>query len=131
MTHISWIDSQPLLNNVSLAKCRLIVAKATVYALLFVGTIWLFTLGAVLFAFGALSAGLDETVTVANGAVYVSAFAMALILTVATIAPALLLLQPDRLFRVLREEKAAVTPRQRFRGASCCPLNDMRDGSVS
>ncbi len=41
---------------------------------------------------------------------------MAVLMTLAIIFPALLMLQPVRLWRVLKEEKAAVTPRQRFRG---------------
>ena len=69
-----------------------------------------------LFTFGAFSMDVNESLTVANGAIYMSAFAMALILTVAIIVPAFLLLQPMRLWRVLRDEKAAITPRQRFRG---------------
>jgi len=45
-----------------------------------------------------------------------SILALALVLNVAIIFPACLLLQPFRLWRVLRAEKQAVTPRQRFRG---------------
>ena len=84
--------------------------------LVLVGGVWLFTVGAILFAFNAFETSVAESPVVANGAIYMSAFAMALIVNVAIIAPALLMLQPFHLWRVLRDEKAAVTPRQRFRG---------------
>lgn len=95
---------------------QITVFKTVFYMLVTVLGAWLFTVGAVLFAFGALSTSVAESSTVANGAIYMSAFAMALIVNVAIIAPALLMLQPFHLWRVLREEKTAVTPRQRFRG---------------
>ena len=82
-----------------------------------VGGAWLFTVGSALFAFDAFSTFAPGAPVVANGAIYMAAFAMSLILTVAVIAPALLMLQPLHLLRVLRAEVAAVTPRQRFRGA--------------
>lgn len=86
------------------------------YVLLGVAGIWLFATGAILFSINAFSVGLDETSAVANGAIYMSAFALVLVLNVAVIFPGLLLLQPIRLLKVLRAEKAAITPRQRFRG---------------
>ena len=86
------------------------------YVLVVVVGAWLFTVGAILFAFDAFSTSVAQASTVANGAVYTSAFATALIVNVAVVAPALLILQPFHLWRVLREEKTAVTPRQRFRG---------------
>lgn len=105
-----------MISSVSLIRCRFTTFKAIFYAILCVGSIWLFTLAAILFAFAAFDNNTMQTLTVATGAIYAGVFAMALILTVATIAPALLLLQPARLWRVLREEKHALTPRQRFRG---------------
>ncbi|KAF7793418.1 hypothetical protein EIP86_004530 [Pleurotus ostreatoroseus] len=107
--------SGQLVSTVSLSSCRLTVFKAIFYAILLVGTVWLFTAGTMLFTFGAFSMDVNESMTVANGAIYMAAFATALILTVAIIVPAFLLLQPMRLWRVLRDEKAAITPRQRFR----------------
>ncbi|KAJ3557112.1 hypothetical protein NM688_g1642 [Phlebia brevispora] len=113
---VGFVDrSGQLITSVSLSTCRFMVFKAIFYALLLVGTVWLFTVGAVLFAFGAFSMDTNESLTVANGAIYMSAFAMAVILTIAIIVPAFLLLQPSRLWHVLRDEKAAITPRQRFR----------------
>lgn len=108
--------SGQLIATVSLSSCRLTAFKAVFYALLLVGTVWLCTAGVMLFTFGAFSTGVNESLTVADGAVYMGAFAAALLLTVAIVVPACLLLQPMRLWRVLRDEKAAVTPRQRFRG---------------
>jgi hypothetical protein len=64
----------------------------------------------------ALSTNSKATTSVANGAVYMSILALALVLNVAIISPACLLLQPFRLWHVIRAEGQAVTPRQRFRG---------------
>lgn len=80
------------------------------------GTIWLIAVGALLFALQAFSSEQGETKTIATGAIYMSVLALAVILNVAIIFPALLMLQPFHLWHVLRAEKQAVTPRQRFRG---------------
>lgn len=104
-----------LRNTVSLSGSQLAVFKTVFYLLVGVGGMWLFAVGTVLFAFGALSRSLDRSSTVANGAIYMSAFAMILIVNVAIISPALLMLQPFHLWQVLRGERGAVTPRQRFR----------------
>jgi calcium permeable stress-gated cation channel len=45
-----------------------------------------------------------------------SILALSIVISLAVISPALLLLQPVRLWRVLRAERQALTPRQRFRG---------------
>lgn len=74
-------------------------------------------IGAVLFSMQAFNTGTDPTLSLSNGAVYMSILALALIINVAIILPGCLLLQPLRLWRVIRAEKAAITPRQRFRGA--------------
>lgn len=111
-------DSSQLRNTVSLSGMQMATFKTVFYILAIVGSVWLFTVGAVLFAFGAFSTSTSESPVVADGAVYMSAFAMVVIVNLAIIFPALLLLQPVRLWRVLRDEKAAVTPRQRFRGES-------------
>ncbi|EKM61349.1 uncharacterized protein PHACADRAFT_84832 [Phanerochaete carnosa HHB-10118-sp] len=112
-----WImqHTAQLRNSVSLSGLQLGVFKTVFWTLVVVGGIWLFTAAALLFAFGAFSTAVPASPVVANGAIYMSAFAMSLILTVAVIAPALLTLQPHHLVRVLRAEQAAVTPRQRFR----------------
>jgi len=72
--------------------------------------------GALLFAMQAFSTGDTPSQSVASGSVYMAALALTIIIQIAIIFPAILLLQPLRLWRVVRAEKQAVTPRQRFRG---------------
>ncbi|KAI0785000.1 hypothetical protein C8Q75DRAFT_777072 [Abortiporus biennis] len=104
-----------LTSSVSVSGSQLIIFKSIFYVLTLVAGVWLFAIGAILFTMGAFNLNAKESQTVANGAIYMSAFAMVLIVNIAVIFPALLLLQPARLWRVLQEEKAAITPRQRFR----------------
>ncbi|RDX50995.1 hypothetical protein OH76DRAFT_1507025 [Lentinus brumalis] len=102
-------------NSVSVSRSQLITFKTTFWLFTIVAGVWLFLAGAVLFSMRALSTNSGVSQSLANGAIYMSAFAMALVLNVAIIFPGLLLLQPIRLWKVIRAEKAAVTPRQRFR----------------
>lgn len=81
-----------------------------------VAAIWLITVGALLFAIQAFSADGPTSQTVADGSIYMSALALVIILNVAVIFPALLLLQPFRLWHLRSAEKDALTPRQTFRG---------------
>ncbi|KAI0686067.1 hypothetical protein BC835DRAFT_1408645 [Cytidiella melzeri] len=104
-----------LKNTPSLSGLQMLTFKTAFYVLVVLGSVWLFTIGAVLFAFDALSTAEAVSISIANGAIYMSAFAMVVLVNVAIIFPALLMLQPLRLWRVLRDEKAAITPRQRFR----------------
>ncbi len=113
---ITNLELTPLSRTVSVSGSKLLQFKTMFYVLLGVAGIWLFATGAILFSINAFSVGLDETSAVANGAIYMSAFALVLVLNVAIIFPGLLLLQPIRLLKVMRAERAAVTPRQRFRG---------------
>lgn len=101
---------------ISISGSQLLFFKITFFVLTVVGTIWLVTIGAILFSMQALNTHTIPTETIANGSVFMSILCLALIINVAIIFPALLLLQPLRLWRVLRAEKQAVTPRQRFRG---------------
>lgn len=79
------------------------------------GAAWLTAIGAVLYAVNAFqSAGAGKTV--ADGSILMTVLALALIINVAIMAPGLLMLQPIRLWRVVRNERRAITPRQRFRG---------------
>lgn len=73
-------------------------------------------LGAVLYSLEALDTGSQETTSVAEGAIYTAAFILILGLNMAFIAPGLLMLQPVRLWRVIRGQWKALTPRQHFRG---------------
>lgn len=77
---------------------------------------WFTTVGALVFAMDSFAVDTQRPTTVANGSIYMSAFFLALIINVAIIAPGLLLLQFSKLKRVVRNERSAVTPRQRFRG---------------
>ncbi|KAI9065843.1 hypothetical protein FKP32DRAFT_1566891 [Trametes sanguinea] len=122
----------PLTRTVSVSASRFIMFKTMFWFLLIVGGVWMFTTGAILFSMEALSSDSGESQSVANGAIYMSAFALVVVLNVAIIFPGLLLLQPIRLLKVIRAEKAAVTPRQRFRAvypesydpfyATSCPV---------
>lgn len=73
-------------------------------------------IGAVLFSMRALNTNSGSAKSIAGGSIYISVLALALIFNVAIIFPACLLLQPFRLWRIIRAEKQAITPRQRFRG---------------
>jgi nitric oxide reductase large subunit len=109
-----------LRGSVSVSSGQLLVFKITFFILTAAAIIGLITVGALLFAVPTFSAGGPKSQTVANGSIYMSALAMVIVLNVAVIFPALLLLQPFRLWRVRRAEKEAVTPRQTFRGELAC-----------
>lgn len=110
-------DIGPFNTSISLSASRAIVFKSTFYIFTLIAGVWLFAAGSLLFALHAFEVGLGETETIANGLIYMSPLALSLVLMVWFIYPALLLLQPMRLWRVTIMEKDAVTPRQRFRGA--------------
>ncbi|KAF8587371.1 hypothetical protein K439DRAFT_1630859 [Ramaria rubella] len=101
--------------SVSVSSVRITAFKATFFILTVVCCIWLVACGSMIFALEAFASSSGRTQTVASGSVYFSAFLLVLIINVAIISPALLLLQPLRLWRLLRREKSALTPRQRFR----------------
>ena len=90
--------------------------KTVFWVFTLVSGVWLFGTGAVVFSMRSLVTNSGVTNAFANGVIYVSVFALVLVLTVAIVFPGLLLLQPIQLWKVVRAEKAAVTPRQRFRG---------------
>lgn len=104
--------------SVSISGGQLFVFKATFYILTTVAALVLITVGALLFAMQAFDSGLGAAQSVANGSIYMSILALCLVVTVAVIFPALIMLQPFRLWHVVRAERRAVTPRQRFRGTS-------------
>lgn len=95
---------------------QLFVFKITFSVLTIVVAVWLVAIGAVLFSMRALSTNNGSTKSIASGSVYMAVLALAIIFNIAIIVPACLLLQPFRLWRVIRAEKQAITPRQRFRG---------------
>jgi len=102
--------------SVSVSGNQLLVFKITFFVLTAIGAVWLIAIGAILFAMQALNTNLDVTRSITNGSVYMAVLALAIVINIAIILPALLMLQPMRLWRVLRAEKQAITPRQRFRG---------------
>lgn len=101
--------------SVSISGAKLLVFKIIFTIIAIVATLWLVTVGALLFALQAFSTSSGEASSVADGSIYLSVLALALIMQVAIIAPGLLLLRPVRLWNVMRFERHAVTPRQKFR----------------
>ena len=86
------------------------------YMIVAIAVIGLVVAGALLYAFGALSEGTRRSETVADGSIYIAILLLAIVINVAITSPALIILQPLWLRQVLSAEKAAKTPRQRFRG---------------
>lgn len=86
------------------------------YLIVAISVIGLVAAGALLYAFGALSEGTRRSESVADGSLYIAILLLAIVVNVAVTSPALLMLQPLRLRRILSAERAAKTPRQRFRG---------------
>ena len=105
-------------NSVSVSGGHLVIFKAIFCILTIVATVWMFAAGSVIFAMRSFNTKVAVAASIANGAIYMSAFATMLVVTIAIVFPALLMIQPLRLWKVTRAEKGAVTPRQRFRGAS-------------
>ncbi|KAF9270732.1 hypothetical protein L218DRAFT_952811 [Marasmius fiardii PR-910] len=101
--------------TVSVSAGQLQKFRATFYFLAIVSALWLVTVGALLFGIQAFSNDNDPARAVANGSIYMSAVVMAVVVQVAIILPGILILQPMTLWRVTRQEKYAITPRQRFR----------------
>ncbi|KAK0246151.1 hypothetical protein EDD85DRAFT_803276 [Armillaria nabsnona] len=110
---VHWVSH--VQGSVSHTGGQLMTFKITFYILVSVATIWILTIGALLFALRAFSDGLNKASTVAKGSVYMTVFALSIVLQIAIIFPGLLLLQPLRLWRVMRNERHAITPRQHFR----------------
>ena len=87
--------------------------KTTFVVLAVMGGVWLTAIGAVLYS---VNANDGRSKSLADGSIFMTVLALALIINVAIVAPGLLMLQPFRLWRVVRNERRAITPRQRFRG---------------
>ncbi|KAK0208655.1 hypothetical protein DFS33DRAFT_1304877 [Desarmillaria ectypa] len=110
---VHWVSD--VQGAVSYSGGQLMTFKITFYVLVSVAVIWILTIGALLFALRAFSGDLNKATTVAKGSVYMTVFALSIVLQIAIIFPGLLLLQPLRLWRVIRSDKHAITPRQHFR----------------
>jgi hypothetical protein len=116
LRYIFLTVSARLVGTISISAGQRIVIKAMFYMVVSIAVIGLVTAGALLYAFGALSQGVRRSETVADGSIYIGILLLAIVINIAMTSPALLMLQPLRLRRVLSAEKAAKTPRQRFRG---------------
>jgi hypothetical protein len=108
--------SARLVGTISVSAGQRIVIKAMFYMIVAISVIGLVAAGALLYAFGALSEGTRVSETVADGSIYIAILLLAIVINVAITSPALLMLQPLRLRRILSAERVAKTPRQRFRG---------------
>ena len=115
---MSLTVSARLVGTISISAGQRLIIKAMFYVIVCVAVIGLVAAGALLFAFGALSRGTRASKTVADGSIYIAILALAIIINVAIASPALLMLQPLHLRHVLRAQRTARTPRQRFRGMS-------------
>jgi hypothetical protein len=112
----TFLGAGDVRGSVSISGGQLVVFKTMFFVLAIVTAIGLVIVGALIFAIQSFSTVDQPEAEVANGAIYISALALSIVVTIAIISPALLMLQPFRLWHILRAEKHAVTPRQRFRG---------------
>lgn len=113
--YFSILDVARFSGQISVSGSQLTAFRTTFVLLTVMGGAWLTAIGAVLYAVNAFQDG-GAGETVADGAILMTVLALALIINVAIVAPGLLMLQPFRLLRVVRNERRAITPRQRFRG---------------
>ncbi|KIY50674.1 hypothetical protein FISHEDRAFT_38817, partial [Fistulina hepatica ATCC 64428] len=110
--------------SVSISGGQLVVFKIVFYLLATFGTLFLTAVGALIFAVGTYNdSSLETARTIADGAIYMTALMVCLVINAAIIFPGLLLLQPFRLWRTLRAQKMAVTPRQVFRAIYPTPFD--------
>ncbi|KAF7307698.1 MPN domain-containing protein [Mycena kentingensis (nom. inval.)] len=110
--------SAQIYGSASVSGTQLFVFQTMFYILVGIGAIWLITVGALIYtlqAFNSSNGIPSPTTSVADGSIYMAIVSLSIIFTVAIVFPGLLLLQPFRLYRVLRAQKRAVTPRQHFR----------------
>ncbi|KAJ4485701.1 hypothetical protein J3R30DRAFT_3655075 [Lentinula aciculospora] len=113
LAFVRWIAN--IRGSISVSGGQLLLFKITFFFITVVVGLLLITIGALLFAMEAFSTGTTPSKSVANGSIYMTVLAMTMILQIAIIFPGLLLLQPQRLWDVVRAEKNSITPRQRFR----------------
>jgi calcium permeable stress-gated cation channel len=111
--------------SITISGGQLLIFKTTFYVLTIVATLWLLTIGGLLFSLHSFSTGSGEAGSVADGSIYIMALALSVLMQLAIIVPGLLLLQPGRLWNVTRAERNAVTPRQRFRGQTTILLHNI------
>jgi len=95
---------------------RLREFKATFAILAIIGCIWLVAVGGLIFSMDTFSTGINRSQGVSDGTIYTAILLMLIVITVAVASPGLLLLRPIKLWRMMRADRRAITPRQRFRG---------------
>lgn len=124
VTRVSaYISCFPILDiarfsgHISVSRSQMTAFKTAFIVLTLMGGVWLTAIGAVLYAVNAFQDG-GAGRSVADGSILMTVLALALIINVAIVAPGLLMLQPFRLWWVVRDERRAITPRERFRGGS-------------
>ena len=88
------IGATGLCSTVSVSSGQLLVFKITFFILVAITTIWLITVGSLLFAVQAFSTDWSKSQMVTNNSIYMSTLALVIVLNVTMISPALLLLQP-------------------------------------
>lgn len=101
--------------SISISGNQILIFKIT-SCILTGASMWIICVGAFLYSMHAFSDESGVSRSIANGSVRMGILALAVVIGLAIMFPALLLLQPFRLWRVLRAEHEALTPRQRFRG---------------
>ncbi|KAG9015185.1 hypothetical protein FRB94_004304 [Tulasnella sp. JGI-2019a] len=99
----------------SVATTRLAEFEAIFTVLVVICGVLLVVIGGILFATSALANGSAQGTTVAEGAVYIAILMMLIMFNLAIIAPGLLLLKPVRLWKLIRQQRKSITPRQNFR----------------
>ena len=107
--------------STSRSENQLFVFRIVFYVLVLVVVIWLTAIAGILFALQAFNTNSGQTRSITNGAVYTGVLGLTIVISMAIIAPGLLLLQPIRLWNVFTMERLALTPRQRFRGTRASP----------
>ena len=115
-------DAAKFNSAVSMSMTQLTAFRATFYLLTFVAGVWLVAVGSTIFALRAFDTSTERAKSVSQGSIYMATFLLVLIINVAIISPALLMLQPFRLWKMYWRSRRAVTPRQHFRGMPCLTM---------
>ncbi|KZT61296.1 hypothetical protein CALCODRAFT_447556 [Calocera cornea HHB12733] len=99
----------------SVFGAQFVAFKAIFLILTVITGIWLIAISAILFGLEAFNLAWNQAASVADGSIYIAVLCLTIILNLACIAPALLLLNLPRLWKVRRAGRRAITPRERFR----------------
>ncbi|CAK9784277.1 hypothetical protein CC85DRAFT_327652 [Cutaneotrichosporon oleaginosum] len=95
------------------SELRFRALKGVTYLLLIIGTIWVITLGAILYGIDAYTENVGKAAAVADGVMFITWLSLVLVINLC-ILPGAAALQPQRLLRWVVQRRRAVTPRQRF-----------------